>query len=188
VSKNDDDNITELRPGQKAKVKEPKEVRPPAETPRTWDAPEVRAIADLLRSGRLPHMSALRGLKIVYVFSNAEREADPNNVAKAQRYNATYSYHYEGSVTPEFILRVSKPQWDRIPDDLRAQAVYHYLLWLGTDTAGRPRIEKPDVVAFSAEIEQWKGAPKWNEGLKRAQQLGLFDGVASAELIEAGRR
>jgi hypothetical protein len=179
----EDGKVVELRAGQKEKVTEH---RPPAEAPRTWDAPEVRELAEGLIASGLPHMSALRPpIGIAYVFSNAEREGDRNNLAKAQRFNATYSFLYERhGRAPEFLLRVSKPQWDRVPDDLKPQALYHYLLWFGTDTMGRPRIEQPDVVAFGAEIEVFKGQPRWNEGLRKARQLGLFDGLASAEVVE----
>jgi putative metallopeptidase len=175
-----DGKVQQLRPGQKAKGKE--EPRPPAEAPRTWPAPEVASIANaLIRSAR-PHMGALRSLRIDYVFSNAEREGEMD-LATAQRFNRTYSYLSAGKEPPTFLLRISKPQWDRVPDDLKEQAVYHYLLRFGTDTNARPRIVRPDLVGFLAEAEQFKDAgERWNQGFKRAIQLGLFDGVASAEL------
>lgn len=168
-----------LKPGQRAKKKDP---RPPAEAPKTWPAPEVEAIANHLIGGKYPHMSVLRGARISYVFSNAEREGDMN-VAKAQRFSSTYSFLYPDGDVPQFVLRISKPQWDRIREDLQIQAVYHYLLRFGTDANGRWRIEPPDVIGFLAELDQFKGlGDRWNEGFKRARQLGLFDGVAAVEL------
>ncbi len=182
--------LKDLKAGQKAKTKEK---RPPAEAPRTWPAPEVGSIANaLIRSAR-PHMGALRNLRIEYIFSNSEREGEMD-LAAAQRFNRTYTYQFVGKKPPTFLLRVSKPQWDRVPDDLREQAIFHYLLRFGTDTNSRPRIVRPDLVGFLAEAEQFKDAgARWNQGFKRAIQLGLFDGVASTELIDretttAGRR
>lgn len=186
---NDDDRpakakITQLKPGQRAKVNEK---RPPAEKLVTWPAPELAAIAGTIINSRRLHMGALRSVPIAFAWSNAEREGDPNNVAKATRFNRQYAFLVagQGKQVPEFVLRVSKPQWDRIPEDLQEQAMYHYLLHFSTDTDGRPRIETPDVIGFSAELEEFKGQQRWNAGFIRARQMGLFDGVASAAVGEA---
>lgn len=166
------DNIRELRPSEKAKVKEP---RPPAESPRTWRAPEVMEVAyRLIQSGR-PHMRQLAGMRIEYVFSNADHEGE-NDLAKAIRFNPTYGYLFEDDdAVPQFILRVSKAQWDNVPTDLREQALYHYLNFFSVDEHSRPAIEKPNVIAFAAEIEQFPGDRRWNKGLQLARQMGLFD-------------
>ena len=187
--KGENGNVTELRPGQKEKVKEPKA---PAEAPRTWPAPDVEAIANRLIASARPHMGHLRAMKIAYLFSNSEREGEMD-LAQAQRFNRTYSFLYEGEA-PTFLLRVAWAQWDRLPDDLREQAIYHFLLRMGTDSNSRPKIVRPDVIGFLAEADQFKDAgSRWNKGFKRAIQLGLFDGVAAAEIVEreatpAGRR
>jgi hypothetical protein len=167
------DNVRELRPGEKAKVKDP---NPPAEAPRTWRAPEVRDVAYRLIAAKRPHMSQLKQMHIEYVFSNADHEGELD-LAKAIRFNPTYGYLYEdeGAVVPQFILRVAKGQWDNVPTDLREQALYHYLLQFSVDEHSRPAIEKPDVVAFAAEIEQFPGDRRWNKGLQLARQMGLFD-------------
>ena len=180
--------VQQLHPGQQEKPKT-REQRPPAEAPRTWPAADVEAIAEnLIHDSGYPHMSVLRGARIAYLFSNAEREGDMD-VAKAQRFSSTYSFLYPDGGVPQFVLRVSKPQWDRIPDDLRIQCAYHYLLRFGTDENGRWRIERPDVVGFLAELNQFKGlAQRWNAGVERARQLGLFDSVASTELARASEQ
>lgn len=165
-------NVRELRPGEKAKVKDPS---PPAEAPRTWKAPEVRDVAYRLIAAKRPHMGQLSNIKIEYVFSNADHEGELD-LAKAIRFNPTYGYLYEEDEhVPQFILRVSKAQWDNVPTDLREQALYHYLLQFSVDEHARPAIEKPDVVAFAAEIEQFPGDRRWNKGLQLARQMGLFD-------------
>jgi hypothetical protein len=175
----------DLKPGQKAKVRE---VRPPAEAPKTWPAPEVEAIAARLINGKYPHMSVLRGARIAFLFSNAEREGDLD-VAKVQRFSSTYSFLFPDGGVPQFVVRVSKPQWDRIPEDLQLQCVYSYLLRMGTDSNGRWTIERPDVIGFLAELEVFKGLPAWwNKGFARAKQLGLFDGLATAELVDDQRQ
>ena len=164
------DNVRELRPGEKAKVKDP---TPPAEAPRTWKAPEVRDVAYRLIQARRPHMSQLSSLRIEYVFSNADHEGDLD-LAKAIRFNPTYGYLYEeDDHVPQFVLRVSKAQWDNVPSDRREAAVYHFLLRMSLDEHGRPHIEAPDVVAFAAEQEQF--GDQWNKGLQRVRQLGLFE-------------
>lgn len=177
--------VNELKAGQKAKVKEKKA---PAESPRTWPAPEVARVANILINGKRAHMSVLRGARIEFVFSNAEREGDPHDLAKAQRFSSTYSFQYAGKTVPQFVLKVSKPQWDRLPEDLYEEALYHYLLAFSTDSNGRWRIERPDIIAFAAEIQEFPNSPRWNKGLVRARQIGLFDGIASAELADSESR
>jgi len=57
-------------------------------------------------------------------------------------------------------------------------------------------VEPHDFEGFLSELEEFKdSSARWNEGYVRARQLGLFDGIASAELVEnietpthAGRR
>jgi hypothetical protein len=173
--------IDPLKPGQKAKPQ--RERRPPAEAPKTWPAPEVEAIAARLINGRYPHMSVLRGARIAFLFSNAEREGELN-VAKVSRFSSTYSFLYPDGGVPQFVYRTSKPQWDRVPEDLQMQCVFHYLLRMGTDSNGRWRIEPPDVIGFLSELDTFKDLPAhWNDGFKRARQLGLFDNVAATELV-----
>jgi hypothetical protein len=188
MAKNDGDNITELRPGQKAKTKEPK---PPAEATRFCVAPEVKQIANtLITQGLLPHMSVLRQARILYLFTNAERIAG-ENVMQAQRFNAKYAYRDE--LRHDFILTISKPQWDRTAEDLQSAVIYHGLLHFDSDTTGRWRIAPHDFEGFISELEQFPQAT-WQEGLRKARQLRLFDSVASAELAHpeaatpAGRR
>ncbi len=89
------------------------------------------------------------------------------------------------------MLTFSKPQWDRIPEDLHELVVVHFLLHLGSDTVRRWRIEPHDFEGFLSEIDEYRGrgqADHWQEGMRRARQMGLFDGIASAELVESGRR
>jgi hypothetical protein len=170
-------NVVEL----KKKAKDPK---PPAELTRFWEAPEVEQIATvLITQGRLPHMSVLRQARILYLFTNAERIAG-ENVMQAQRFNAKYAYRED--LQHDFILTISKPQWDRTPPDLQSAVIYHGLLHFDSDTTGRWRIAPHDFEGFISELEQFPTAT-WQEGLRKARQLGLFDNVASAELADAGR-
>lgn len=174
--------LTQLRPGQRTRgIRKPKEKKPAI---RHWEADEVEAIANrLIGQGGLDHMSVLRQAKILYLFTNAERIAG-EDVAGATRFNATYAY--KPALTNDFVLKVSKPQWDRLQEDAKPAAVYHFLLHFGSDTNGRWRIEPHDFEGFIAEGKHFKQT--WNEGGRRARQLGLFDKVASPQLVKSSEK
>lgn len=153
----------------------------PKESTRFWKAPEVETIANqLVNQGRLPHLSVLRQAKILFLFTNAERLTD-ENIAHAHRFNATYAYM--PGLEHDFVLKVSKPQWDRTPDELRPAIVYHFLLHFDSDSMGRWRIAPHDFEGFVSELEQFPEST-WQEGMKKARQLGLFDTVAQPEVVD----
>ena len=175
--------IHQLKPPKAPKPKAAKEPRAPKERTRFWPAPELEHIANLLiNQGRLPLLSVLRQARILYLWTNAERVAGEDR-AQAQRFNAKYGY--TDDLAHDFVLTFSQPQLSRVAEDLWPAVVYHYLLHLGSDTVGRWKIEKHDFEGFLAELEHFRDQVlELSEGLRKARQLGLFDGIATAELAE----
>lgn len=164
------------------KAKPKREPRAPAERTRFWPAPELEHIAStLIGQRKAPHMSALREARILFLWTNAERVGEDR--AQAQRFNAKYGY--TDDLIHDFVLTFSQPQLMRTREDLWPAVVYHQLLHLDRDTAGRWRIERHDFEGFLAELEFFRGASiELSEGLRKVRQLGLFDDVAHAELAD----
>jgi len=157
--------------GRRRKLKVVKEKKPPV---RFTEAPDVARIAnELIQKEGLTGMWALRQARILYLFSSADRIAG-EDVGHAGRYPKKFTY--APKLEFDFVITISRPQWEKLADDLKPAAVYHYLLHCGSDINGRWHVEPHDFEGFYAEGMNFK---PWNDKLVKAKQLGLFDQVGA---------
>lgn len=156
-----------LRPGQRHKQRA-KKVR--VQTTYS-ESPEVENRADKIIGADAFRMRALAQAKIVFLSSTAERITGcMDGTVRSGRYPRMW--RYKAGLKFDFFLLVARPRWDRASDEEKTQIVFHGLRHLGSDTAGRWRIDPHDHEGFYSEVEFF--GLRQPEVKKIAEQLDLF--------------
>jgi predicted metallopeptidase len=157
-----------LRPGQRHKQRA-KKVR--IQTAYT-EAPEVENRSDKIVGADVWRLRSLAQAKVVFLFSTAERITGcMDGTVRSGRYPRMW--RYKAGLKFDFFVLVSRPRWDRASDEEKTQIVFHGLRHLGSDTAGRWRVDPHDHEGFYAEVEFF--GVRSPEVKKIAEQLDLFE-------------
>jgi hypothetical protein len=157
-----------LRSGQrhKARTKKPRIITTFVE------APDVEQRANVMIGQDAFRLRSLAQAKILYLYTSAERVAGGcvDGIIRTGRYPRVF--RYKPALKYEFLVLVSRPQWDRASDEDRTRIAYHALRHFWSDSDGRWRVETHDLEGFLSEVEFF--GLKTPQIKKVSEQLALF--------------
>jgi Putative phage metallopeptidase len=173
-------NKKPLRPGQRHRTR----TRKPRVVTTFSEATDVQARADRIIGADVWRLRALAQARILYLFTSTERVSGcMGGVVRASRYPRIM--RWKTALKYEFLVLVARPVWDgRTTDEEKTQLVYHALRHLGSDTAGRWKVEAHDHTGFYSEVEFF--GTRSPEVKRIAEQLDLF-GYRTAQKTDNGK-
>lgn len=142
--------LVPLRPGQRHRTRAKK-----ARVVTTFtEATDVLAIADKIIGADAFRLHSLAQAKTLYLFTSAEKLSGcMGGRVRTLRYPRMF--RWKSGLRYDFVVLVARPQWERATDDEKTQITFHGIRHIGSDTAGRWRLDPHDVEGFFQEIEHF---------------------------------
>ena len=158
-----------LRPGQRHRTRS----RKPRIVTTFSEAPDVQARADKIIGSDAWRLRGLANARILFLFTSAEKISGcMQGQIRASRYPRIM--RWKTALKFEFLVLVTKPTWEgRLSDEEKTQLVYHGLRHLGSDTAGRWRMEEHDFEGFLNEVEFF--GLRSRDAKRIAEQMDLWE-------------